>query len=326
MKQSATAPGAAGPRHKWQVSALIGSVLSLALVLSACTSSTGVKAAPPATSASEPGSGTGSPAPKGACATIPDLTPSQFPASPSVTNRYLPDIPGTQYVLNGTVTTGGKAHPHQIISTITDLTKMVDGIQTIVIYEQDVQLGVVQESELLFAAQDSSGTVWHVGEYPEVYKKGKLAGAPDTWLSGVAGAEAGVDMTPTLHVGDIMMQGYSPTVKFWDCARVVSLHGHRCVPVGCYNNVVLTNEYSPTAPNGGHQLKFSARGFGTILALPLHDPQPEVVNLAKASCLSARALAVIDKAALAQDLRAYHVAKSVYAGSPPAARTLSRSC
>jgi hypothetical protein len=262
----------------------------------------------------------------GACATIPDLDPTQFPASPSVTNRYLPDIPGTQYILAGTVTTGGRAHPHQIVSTITDLTKVVDGIPTVIVYEQDLQRSVVQESELLFAAQDLSGSVWHVGEYPEVYKRGKMTGAPEAWLSGVDGAEAGVDMLPTLHVDEVLMQGYAPTVKFWDCARVEALHLHRCVPTGCYRNIVLTNEYSPTAPADGHQLKYSAPGFGTVLALPLHDPHPEVVHLLRAACLSAGALAAIDKAALAQDQRAYQVAKAVYTGSPPAEKTLTESC
>jgi hypothetical protein len=202
---------------------------------------------------------------------------------------------------------------------------LVDGVRVVVVYEVDLQKGVLQESELLFAAQDLPGSVWHVGEYPEVYKKGQLVGAPEAWLSGVGGAEAGVDMPPTPHVGDVTMQGYSPKL-FWDCSRVEAVNRHRCVPTGCYKKVVLTNEWSPVAPHGGHQLKLSARGIGTITALPLGDPQPEVVSLAKANCLSPAALAAIDKKALAQDQRGYRVAESVYSGSPPAEQTLSESC
>jgi hypothetical protein len=241
-----------------------------------------------------------------------------------VTNPYLPYVPGTRFILSGTVTTGGHPHPHQIVTTVTDLTKMIDGVRTVVVYEQDLQLGVVQESELLFTAQDVTGWVWHVGEYPEVYENGHPA-APEAWLSGVAGAEAGIDMPLNPYVGEVLMQGYSPKV-FHDCTRVEALHRHRCVPTGCYSNVVLTNEWSPVAPHGGHQLKFSAAGFGTILALPLHDPEPEIVKLVKVMCLSSGALAAIDKAAVAEDQRAYHVARSVYAGSPPAKRTVSKGC
>jgi hypothetical protein len=50
------------------------------------------------------------------------------------------------------------------------------------------------------------------------------------------------------------------------------------------------------------------------------------VHLLRAACLSAGALAAIDKAALAQDQRAYQVAKAVYTGSPPAEKTLTESC
>lgn len=262
---------------------------------------------------------------KGNCAKIPDIVPANFPASPSVTNPYLPYIPGQQFVLSGTVTSGGHVHPHTIVSTTTDLTKVVDGVPAVVVYEVDLEKAVPQEAELLFTAQDLAGSVWHIGEYPEVFEKGKMVGAPEAWLSGVGGAEAGVDMPPTPHVGDVTMQGYSPKL-FWDCSRVESVSRHRCVPTGCYDNVVLTNEWAPVAPNGGRQLKFSAQGIGTILALPLGDPQPEVVHLAKATCLSPAALAAIDKQALAQDQRGYSVAASVYSGSPPAEQTLSESC
>ena len=252
-----------------------------------------------------------------ACRTIPDLRPNRFPALPSVNNPYLPYVAGTQTVLRGTVTSGGIPHPHKIVTTVTDLTKMIDGVRTAVVYEQDLQLGTVQESELLFVAQDVRGSVWHMGEYPEVYEHGR-PGAPDAWLSGVAGA--GIDMPLRPHVGEVLMQGYSPNV-FYDCARVEALHKHICVPTGCYRHVVLTNEWSPIAPKDHHQLKYSAVGLGTILALPLHEPNPEVVRLAKVTCLRPRALAKIDRAAIAEDKRAYHVAAPVYAGSPPAVQT-----
>jgi len=83
-------------------------------------------------------------------------------------------------------------------------------------------------------------------------------------------------------------------------------------------------------PAGGlyHDLgrQLAAQGIGTIAALPLGEPDPEVVNLARATCLTPAALAAIDKEALAQDQRGYRVAASVYSGSPPAEQTLSESC
>ena len=266
-----------------------GVLATLLLALTACTrSATDVATAPPTPPASASASASASGTLQTSCAKIPDIQPSQFPAVPSVTNPYLPYVPGTQSILSGTVASGGHPHPHLIVTTVTDLTKMIDGVRTVVVYEQDLQLGVVQESELLFVAQDVTGSVWHIGEYPEVYENGH-PGAPEAWLSGVAGAEAGIDMPPKPYVGEVLMQGYSPK-NFYDCTRVAGVHRHRCVPIGCYSNVVLTNEWSPIAPNGGHQLKFSAAGFGTILALPLHEPHPEIVNLVKVTCRPAESV------------------------------------
>jgi hypothetical protein len=260
--------------------------------------------------------------PPAACRAIPQISTHQFPDSPSITNPFLPMAPGMQFVYDGVVFVDRHPHPHQIVSTITDLTKIVDGVRTMVVFEQDFQDGVLEESELFFAAQDVDGTVWHVGEYPEVYTNGQLSGAPDTWLSGVEGASAGIDMPAVPHRGDIIVQGYSPMIQFWDCARFVRLHTRHCIPSGCYRNVAVTNEFAPYDPAGGHQLKYNAPGVGTILARPLRDPQPETVRLTSAGFLCPSAMDAIRQETLAQDQRAYQVASRVYAGSPPAARTL----
>ena len=124
-----------------------GVLATLLLALTACTrSATDVATAPPTPPASASASASGTL--QTSCAKIPDIQPSQFPAVPSVTNPYLPYVPGTQSILSGTVASGGRPHPHLIVTTVTDLTKMIDGVRTVVVYEQDLQLGVVQESEL----------------------------------------------------------------------------------------------------------------------------------------------------------------------------------
>ena len=118
------------------------------------------------------------------------------------------------------------------------------------------------------------------------------------------------------------MQGYSPMIQFWDCARFVRLHTHKCIPSGCYRNVAVTNEFAPSDPAGGHQLKYNAPGVGTIAARPLGEPHPETVHLTSAGFLCPSAMDVIRQETLAQDRRAYDVASGIYAGSMPAAQTL----
>jgi hypothetical protein len=100
---------------------------------------------------------------------------------------YFPLEPGTQFVYDGTVTDAEGAHRHRVIFTVTDLVKKIDGVNTRVIWDQDINDGELTEAELAFFAQDRRDNVWTMGEYPEEYEGGAFVGAPSTWISGVAG-------------------------------------------------------------------------------------------------------------------------------------------
>jgi hypothetical protein len=64
------------------------------------------------------------------------------------------------------------------VTTVTDLSKVIDGVRTLVILETDYTAGQLSEPELAFFAQDNAGNVWLVGEYPEEYENGKFDKAP----------------------------------------------------------------------------------------------------------------------------------------------------
>ena len=97
------------------------------------------------------------------------------------------------------------------MTTVTDLTKVVDGVRTLVIWERDFTAGQLSEPELAFFAQDNAGNVWLLGEYPEEYEDGKFDKAP-AWISGQKGARAGITMPaePRLGVPDYA-QGFAPS-------------------------------------------------------------------------------------------------------------------
>jgi hypothetical protein len=279
------------------------------------------------------GGGSATPAPGGggsaggsnSCGPIPALDPQSFPASPSITNTFNPLVPGTQTFLDGVVVgKNGVKHPHRLVDTVSDLTKVIDGVHTIVILEQDLQDGQLQESELWFGAQDNGGQVWLFGEYPEEYANGKLTGAPASWISGVAGAHAGVTMLANPQTGTpTYRQGVAPQVGFEDCATVFQTGQHACVTAGCYDNVLVTDEFAPNAPSGGHQRKFYAPGVGGIQVGAAGGVDPETLQLTQAGKLCAAPLAQIRQQVTDQDTRAYSVAKSVYAGTPAATKTLT---
>ena len=257
------------------------------------------------------------------------LYPARFPAQPNVNNRFLPYVPGMQFVLSGTVIEDdGTAHPHQVVTTVTDLTKVMAGVRTIVVYDVDVQDGAVQESELFFVAQRSDGSVWTLGEYPEEWDGGKLAGAPSTWIAGTARARAGKAMLAQPKVGTpTYLQGFSPDIQFKDCATVVKTNQHACVATGCYSQVVVVDEFAPFDPEGGHQLKYHAPGVGVIKVAAAGGVDPEALQLTKAAKLCSAEFNQVRKQVIAQDKRGYHVARTIYSASTHAEQTLSaRTC
>ena len=234
-----------------------------------------------------------------------------------INNRWTPLIPGTEFVLDGVVREGRKVLKHRIVSLVTDLTKVVDGIPTVVVWERDFSLGRLQESELFFAAQDNNKNVWLFGEYPELWNNGQFKGAPDTWLAPTFGTQPGIFMYQSPHVGQIFSEGYAPHIKFYDRARVLRKGLKICTPTRCYTQVMETDEYAPYNPADAHQHKFYAQGFGTILAKPAGEPNPETVSLHKVLHLRGATLATARAAVLKTEARAYKTSDA-YRQTPPA--------
>jgi hypothetical protein len=238
-----------------------------------------------------------------------------------IDNRWLPLTPGTQFVYEGRANRGQGARRHRVVFTVTDLTKVIDGVRTIVLWDRDYNAGVLQENEITFHAQDDEGTVWNLGEYPEEYKRGKLSGAPDTWLAGTARARAGIVMLAEPRLGTpSYLQGFAPDIEFADRARVYRLGVRSCVPVDCYDNVLITDEWNPAEP-GAHQRKYYASGVGNIrIGAAGEDTEGEALVLVKVRRLSRPALAFVRREALKLDTRAYRVRADVYGQTPPAER------
>src|SRR4051812_5847364 len=139
----------------------------------------------------------GSPRP----ATHRDFDPAKFSAPTRIDNRWWPLVPGTQFTMVGQANRGAGRTRHRVVFTVTDVTKVIDGVRTLVMWDRDINAGRLSEEELAFHAQDDDGNVWNLGEYPEQRRRGKLAGAPDTWISGLRRARPGILMraAPRTH-------------------------------------------------------------------------------------------------------------------------------
>lgn len=208
------------------------------------------------------------------CARAVDYGTAEFDDdSHLVTHPFLPLRRGTQRVFEGRSTATGETLPHRVTFTVTGLTKMIDGVRTVVVWDVDESDGQVTEAELAFFAQDTEGNVWNLGEYPEEYPDGVFGGAPNTWFAGVGEAEPGVHM---LNMVDVFLpgqpeylQGWVPEIEFLDCAKIVETG----------STELVTHERSPLDPAGGVQVKHHKLLVGIDEISALDDPEGETLVL-----------------------------------------------
>jgi hypothetical protein len=251
----------------------------------------------------------------------PELVPfhsGDFHHSTRIDNEFLPMVPGTRHVYTGTTSAGA----HQIVSTVTDLTKVVDGVTARVIHEVDIQDGQVAESELTLFAQDDQGNVWNLAEYPETFNaKGKFTGAPDTWVAGLRHTLGGIHMLAHPENRDvrnkIYLQGSSPAIDFLDCARVHSVDGRTTTPVGTFHDVLTTYETSPLESTTAIQTKEQAPHVGIVRVSAINDPEGETLVLTSNVRLNDSQRDRANQDALREDAHG-RATNNLWAQTPPA--------
>ncbi|HLF27990.1 MAG TPA: hypothetical protein VJG32_16775 [Anaerolineae bacterium] len=239
--------------------------------------------------------------------------PSNFGRSTQIDNAWMPLPPGTQWVYEGTTTEEGETLARRLEFTVTDLTKEIEGVRTVVAWIVDVSDGEIVEKEIAFYAQDNDGNVWYLGEHPEEYEDGEFVAAP-TWIAGLEGARPGIKMRaePKLKTPSYF-QGWGPAVEWTDFGKVDQMGQETCVPVDCYADVLVIAE-SSLDERGAFQLKYYARGVGEVrVGWRGDDASQEELELVEYAQLDPEALAEIRAAALELEQHAYEVSQDVYA-------------
>lgn len=255
------------------------------------------------------------------CDRLARFNEDRFPDSPRIDNRFLPFVPGTQRVFEGDV----DGVPHRVTFTVTDLSKEVDDVETLVIWDVDESEEEVVESELAFFAQDRDGNVWNLGEYPEEFEDGEFVGAPSTWIAGEQRAEAGIHMAAQPQVGSsFYLQGFAPRIDFLDCARVALTGQSVTVPAGTFTDVLVTEETNPNVPEDGIQTKYHAPGVGIVkIGFTVPGSAPEELDLVEINELDREELRAARREALRLDRRGFRFS-DVYDETDPAERMRDR--
>jgi len=253
---------------------------------------------------------------------LPDLEVGSFDRSTQIDNPWMPLKPGTRFVYDGTtIEDDGKAVPHRIVVNVTDLTKLIGGVRTVVSWDLDYSDGELVEAELAFYAQDRAGTVWYLGEYPEEYEDGKFVAARP-WIHGLEGARAGIMMPAGPQLGTpSYAEGWGPAVGWTDRGQVDQVGQKTCVPVGCYDDVLVIAETS-AGERGAQQLKYYAHSVGNVRVgwKGAGDKTKETLELTRVEQLDVAALAEVRARALEMERSAYRRSTAVYAHTAPAER------
>jgi hypothetical protein len=248
-----------------------------------------------------------------------DFDPAHFTNSTEVTNPWFPLVPGTRFTWKGHATDGGERVDRGVVFTVTDLTKVVDGVRTIVAWDRDYNDGELEEVELAFFAQDDDGNVWHFGQYPEELDGNKIVKTP-TWIAGLHGARAGIEMQalPRLDTPSYAEGWGGSDVNWTDRGQVYQLGQEVCIPADCYTDVLAIDEFNPDEP-GAHQLKYYAADVGGIRVgwRGSKEEEREVLVLVSLEHLSPSEMDEVREAVLAQETRAYRLSPDVYGTTRP---------
>ena len=189
----------------------------------------------------------------------PTIDPASF--TTAVDNPYFPLEPGAQWEYEGRTEDGLE----RTVVEVTNETREVMGVTCLVVRDTVSLDGEVIEDTYDWFAQDADGAVWYFGEESSEYENGEVVSTEGSWESGVDGAQPGIIMPAEPKVGDAYRQEYYPG-EAEDQAEVLSLTETVTVPVGSYDDVLMTEEINPLEPDVVER-KYYAKGVGPILAV-----------------------------------------------------------
>ena len=247
-----------------------------------------------------------------------EFNAANFENSTLIDNAWMPMQPGTHWAHEGSaVDDEGNSFIRRIEFTVTDLTKEIAGVNTVVAWIVDYNDGEVIEKEIAFYAQDKSGNVWYFGEHPEEFENGEFVKA-SPWIAGLADSKPGVKMMaePKLGIPDYY-QGWGPAVGWSDYGHIDQVGQETCVAVDCYTDVLVIAE-SSLGEVDAYQLKYYARGVGEVrVGWKGADALQEELELVDHKQLDGEALAEVNAMALELESHAYEISKDVYGQTKP---------
>lgn len=168
----------------------------------------------------------------------PEIQPDGF--TTAITNPYLPLVPGTVWTYAG--------GDERVETAVTDQTKIVMGIETVVVRDRAFEGDALVEDTLDWFAQDAAGNVWYFGEDTAECEDGRIASRHGAWEAGVDGAQPGVVMLAQPAVGAYYRQEFLKG-EAEDVARVLDTDTTVKAGSRTYRDVVVTEDFTALEPD-----------------------------------------------------------------------------
>lgn len=176
-----------------------------------------------------------------------------------ITNPYLAFEVGKVFHYEGETEDGTET----IEVTVTADTKVILGVTTTVVHDEEFLDGELTEKTDDWFAQDTAGNVWYFGEYSEEYEDGILVGTEGSWEAGVDGAMPGILMLANPRMGVKYQQEFAEDVAE-DMAMVINLNKTVDIDYGTFEGCLVTMEWTPLEP-GGREHKFYKENVGLLM-------------------------------------------------------------
>ena len=193
----------------------------------------------------------------------PEIDPANFSNSTQIDHPFHPLVPGTVRAYSVETDEGRE----DILVEVLFETRMVMGIENVVVRDRVTLDGVLIEDTYDWFAQDNDGNVWYFGEDVVNYEyddEGVLLGTDNdgAWESGIEGAQPGIQMPSELRVGDSYRQEYLEG-EAEDLAAIVSLAETITLADGSVYTTLKTREWNPLEVDSD-EYKYYAEGIGLV--------------------------------------------------------------
>lgn len=250
--------------------------------------------------------------------------PSNFVGTQDLKNEYQPLTPGLQLVRSGSTEVGSRKVPHQIISTVTDVIRVIDGVTTVAVLDQSEDSGETSQIGIDYLAIDKDRNVWMMGSYTEDYESGQFSNANGAFLGKSSGGEPGILLPATVTMQTPRWFIGSPGPKEEpSVAEPVAVGQNIKVAFGQFHNVRAVVEGAASSIE--NEIKYYAPGVGVILNVPkdksLHQDDFELINIIM---LTPKGLSDASQTVLNLEEHARTVSSEVYGNAPKGQRSAQK--